>query len=380
MEPSLDHWTIIFLLAAAHGLFLSVVLFFHRKGNRRANRLLAGIMLMFGISLGYYVAFWTQYVQLLPRFTAVIVILPLLFGPLLLLYFRQILGKPFRKQDRWHFLPFTLFCLVNLPTYLSWNEASWFQTSPLAFFTASPLRMICLVLFNVHVTVYSIYLFVFLRRQTRRVSSADHQPDLPKIEWLRKSAIGFAGFTMSLVSYYVLVHTIDFNIMYDYAISLSMTLGIYAVGYVGYRYPEVLSGYPAQESTMKYARSNLTEEEATAYLQQILQYIEEEKPYLDCELRMETLAADLQMSKHHFSQVINEKLHLNFSDFMNSYRIREAQRLLEDPANQASKIMAIAYDAGFNTKASFYNAFKKQTGISPARYRTHYQNMQQNVE
>ncbi|MEO0332935.1 MAG: helix-turn-helix domain-containing protein, partial [Bacteroidota bacterium] len=119
----------------------------------------------------------------------------------------------------------------------------------------------------------------------------------------------------------------------------------------------------------KYAKSGLSSAEAAFHLKNITRYMEEKQPFLDCELRMEDLAHQLNLSKHTFSQIINERLQQNFSDFINHYRVKEAQRLLGESHNQDEKIISIAYDAGFRNKASFYNAFKKHTGISPTEYR-----------
>jgi AraC-like DNA-binding protein len=69
------------------------------------------------------------------------------------------------------------------------------------------------------------------------------------------------------------------------------------------------------------------------------------------------------------SQILNEKLNRNYSEFINSYRIEEAKKILEGPRAAQLKINAVAFDVGFNTQVAFYNAFKKYTGLTPAQYR-----------
>ena len=93
------------------------------------------------------------------------------------------------------------------------------------------------------------------------------------------------------------------------------------------------------------------------------------KPYLENEFRMNDLANQLDISPHHLSQVINEKLNMKFSDFVNAYRVEEAKKLLSDPALKHKYIIDIAYTAGFNNKTTFNKTFKDQTGMSPTAFR-----------
>ena len=65
--------------------------------------------------------------------------------------------------------------------------------------------------------------------------------------------------------------------------------------------------------------------------------------------------------------MINERLNMNFNTFINQYRIDEAQKLLiRDPERS---VISVAYDVGFNSKSSFYDAFSRYTGVTPQAYR-----------
>jgi AraC-like DNA-binding protein len=76
----------------------------------------------------------------------------------------------------------------------------------------------------------------------------------------------------------------------------------------------------------------------------------------------------LNTNFHRLSQVINESFHQNFYDFINTYRIEESKIRLINPESDKYKIISIAYDSGFSSKSSFYNAFRKNTGITPGEY------------
>jgi AraC-like DNA-binding protein len=91
--------------------------------------------------------------------------------------------------------------------------------------------------------------------------------------------------------------------------------------------------------------------------------------YRDETISLRTLSEKLSIKPHQLSQIINEKLHKNFPDFVNTYRVEKAKRLLRDPKQADQKILAIAFEVGFNTKVAFNNAFKKHTGMTPSEYR-----------
>ena len=124
-----------------------------------------------------------------------------------------------------------------------------------------------------------------------------------------------------------------------------------------------------QSKSKKYAKSSLSEEGSNELWERINQVIVTEKLYTNPEYRLNDLAEKVECSLHHVSQVINEKQGTSYSDYINSFRIKEAQRLLVSPEYDSFTILAIAYEVGFNSKTAFYNAFKKQTGQTPSQYK-----------
>lgn len=101
----------------------------------------------------------------------------------------------------------------------------------------------------------------------------------------------------------------------------------------------------------------------------IQSYLIDEKLYLDPLLSMETVASDLGMSKSYFSKLINSYSNYNFSDFINSLRVEQAKKFLSDGEFSQYTIVAIGLECGFNSKSTFYSAFKKFTSETPTTYR-----------
>jgi AraC-like DNA-binding protein len=99
----------------------------------------------------------------------------------------------------------------------------------------------------------------------------------------------------------------------------------------------------------------------------LIAYMEQNKPHLDDELTLQKLAAQVDMPEKELSILINQQIGKHFFDFINEYRIRDAKILLKDQPNLT--VLEILYQVGFNSKSSFYTAFKKETGITPSDYR-----------
>jgi AraC-like DNA-binding protein len=101
----------------------------------------------------------------------------------------------------------------------------------------------------------------------------------------------------------------------------------------------------------------------------LLRHMEEDKLYLDPGLTLKKLAHELRIHPNHLSRIINERFSLSYNDFVNRYRIAEAQKMLSDPQNKEMNILGIVYETGFYSKSVFNTAFKKFTGKTPSEYR-----------
>ena len=158
-----------------------------------------------------------------------------------------------------------------------------------------------------------------------------------------------------------------------------LTVSFYGIGYAGLRRPEIFSGaQPSgglnlqKDKSAKYEKSSLTEEMKEQHLEELFEFMEKEKPYLADDLRLGDIAARLSISTNHLSQVINQKLDKNFFDFVNTFRVQEAQNILRDPRSMEITLLAVAYDAGFRSKSSFNKIFKEKVNMTPSQYRSLY--------
>jgi AraC-like DNA-binding protein len=136
------------------------------------------------------------------------------------------------------------------------------------------------------------------------------------------------------------------------------------VGEVG----EVGEAEQAAIAERRYEKSGLDGTKLDEYAAALMAFMEKSRIYLDPDLSLDALASRLKMSRHHLTQLLNDRLMKNFYSFINEYRIGVAIAKLDDPAAEVN-ILSLAFDCGFNSRSSFNNYFKKITGYTPSAYR-----------
>lgn len=100
----------------------------------------------------------------------------------------------------------------------------------------------------------------------------------------------------------------------------------------------------------------------------LLKYIDEEKPYLDPDLSLRSLAEQIDIHPNQLSWLLNESIGKNFNEFINHYRVEAFKMLSKDPQNAHIILVGLAYESGFNSKTVFNTYFKKETGLTPKQF------------
>jgi AraC-like DNA-binding protein len=143
-----------------------------------------------------------------------------------------------------------------------------------------------------------------------------------------------------------------------------IALAYYAMGQSRLRFA---NGWPQIPGNGKYQRSALRDDSAQYYLNKLNRLMATERYYLEADLSLKSLADRVKLSPHHLSQILNDKVHKSFYDYINEQRVEHAkQALLKEPRKS---ITDIAFESGYNSRNSFYNSFKRRTGMMPSEYR-----------
>ncbi|GAB5399157.1 MAG: hypothetical protein Aureis2KO_07420 [Aureisphaera sp.] len=355
--PSLDTWTSGFLLAVALGLFLFILLI---SSQNKKNLPIAFLILAFSVILFQYVLYWTRYEETFPY----LVLLPpfcyYLTGPLLYLYLLRLYKKDISFNYGLHFLP---AAIMLIPNVVLWMKYLGLTESRIVFLKLAQQHWFIAA----HMLVYTFLFFRLVYKNADKDNISEFST--VRNRWARVLASLYFLFVLAYISYYVLVNFSFFNDQWDYMISIMMSLGIYTIGYFIFMQPQVFNGelYSQLFLPIKNKNESLESSLMSELFERLTQHMEQEKPFIDNELRLVHLADQLGFSTHLLSKVINKKAGKNFNQFVNEYRLLEAQQLLSE--GDESSIKSIYFEVGFNNKATFYNAFKKKFNCTPTQYR-----------
>lgn len=118
-------------------------------------------------------------------------------------------------------------------------------------------------------------------------------------------------------------------------------------------------------------KQELDKKQIEKYKSQLLNCMDNQKPFLNPKLSLKDLAIKANIPYYHLSTILNRHLETSFYDFVNAYRVEEFIKLQTDPKNQEFTILSLAYEAGFNSKSTFYSIFRKMKGVSPSSFIQH---------
>lgn len=118
----------------------------------------------------------------------------------------------------------------------------------------------------------------------------------------------------------------------------------------------------------KYCVSSLKEDKMEDIFRNIESVMSDEYLYRDPDLTKEKIADKLGTNRTYLSQAINERTGMSVPQYINSYRIKEAIRILSNPSDN-TPLKAIAIDLGFNSMSTFYKLFQSSVGMTPSLYR-----------
>ncbi|WP_350287220.1 helix-turn-helix domain-containing protein [uncultured Croceitalea sp.] len=255
-----------------------------------------------------------------------------------------------------HFLPFLIINLVFIAYYFSLKN-------PIDYITY--LTNIIKVNDRFSIVYFSIYLYLTYKIVRQHKSS--YRKEL--YELLNRLMYNFFGFYIIWLIY-VLAELIYFNytmeLVYYYPIMLILAVILY------YMSLQVILNYRFLfdiKAVRKRKNFTLEEVDGKNLLNQLTLFMTEEKPFLDGNISLISLASSLGVNPKALSFVINEHIDKNFNNYINDWRIKEVKKRLNDKQYDQFKMLTIAFDCGFNSKSTFNLAFKKATGLSPSEYR-----------
>ena len=319
-------------------------------------------------------------------------------GPVIFFYVQSLLNPSFRfgKKEWLHLLPGILYLLFSIimvvtdklvlkkyyflangqdPDFDTWYQLTGFASMLFYFFLS--LRY------------YNLY--------KKLIVQVVSYAELVSFRWVRNFLVAFLIMLFVKIVFFILEEITDLSYWDTWWYFLVFAILFYYIAISGYANsvetkvafkphlltyrPTLLLNYSPSltltESVTEEAeiiaiepasKENAADEVLTEWKPKLLRLMQEEKIYEDPELSLTQVAKQLQSNPSFISMVVNRGFGLNFNDFINQFRIEAVKEMLKKGEHKKQTLLGIAYECGFNSKATFNRAFKKVTGLTPKEW------------
>jgi putative ABC transport system permease protein len=348
------------------GLTFILLLWFTKRINLAANRFLATALMIVVLWIARILAIDIRLAAYVPLWGWLPLQFSLALGPLIFFYVLKITRPDYQflLRDLLHFSPLLLELGAqalevrdDIKTGASTYETLTFhQLNPilqlLAFISVSTYLYLC------HKLIESYY-------QRLKFNGGDRYRY--ELRWLHDLLTGFGllwllWIPLITIGYFYYHYQSGAQAYYPlYLLLTSMIIWMAAKAFLR---PEI--GVPADTASILKPSLPAELKQKGIWLKKV---VKEKRYYEDPELSLSSLAEKLDLHAHELSRIINTALKKSFNDFINEYRVRDVVSKMQDPAYDNITLLGMAFDAGFNSKATFIRAFKQLTGKNPAEYK-----------
>lgn len=285
--------------------------------------------------------------------------LPSIFavGPIIFYIGRKITDFATKSKTnlKLHFVPFIVAILMDIYFFSLNKEEQILEISKTIYSNELNLLRVFFGIGILHILSYFFYL-IFLFKKIILITEINYT----KLVWL---ILYVPIFGILFLSFGLIIH--NFHLFRIGASVLTITVMIVNLFYI--LYPKFFITLEAEIRKEKYDSTSLSEINVDEIKNNLIKLFEEEKIYLDEELRLNTVTAHLKISPNQLSRIINESYQMNFNEFVNSYRIKASEKLLLEDKKRS--VISIAFEVGFNSKATFNSQFLKLKNMTPSEFR-----------
>lgn len=282
------------------------------------------------------------------------------------------LGKTSFDKKWMHFIPAIIFILVvSLPYFLSIGNVSDL-IGPSA---SKILGGIMGLVLPIQLITYWILSFQLLKRHRSSILLFSSQKKERDLMWL----LNILVWMLFMIVLFLIMKIKEDEVLNSFSTYLYLIFTLFMVSSL-LRQKEVFFNdksenialeniiYPNLSFQTEKPASRLNEEELSKYKSILNTLLEQDEVFTDSEINLASLADKVGISMNDLSFVINNSYNMNFYALINNYRVEKVKDMLSKKQHNHLTILGIAFEAGFTSKSTFNNAFKKTTGYTPSEY------------
>lgn len=344
----------LLLFGVIQGFLVSIALL-RKKDRHPSHVFLTLFLVVVGLQLTFKVVTKMWLMDNVHLFYILSYYLPFLAAPAFYLFIRsRVNGTRFTQKDLLHIAPFVIFGTLTFLYSLGFR--GYFSKPTIPW-----VRAVC--------ELISLAAYFWYSRKLILSASGDSKRTLKEFLYYVTiaEAIVIITFGVMVMYYYKMP---DLRMLF-----IVLTFVIYWITWKLMTDPTALLSTKTVAHAMhiqpvaRYAHSGLKEEEASRIEQELRNLMSVQKAFTDSQLTIDKLAASVHTTRHHLSQVLNERIKRSYGDYISDLRLEEAKRRLADPKSGRYTIAAIALDSGFSAVSTFNESFKKRFGLTPSRFR-----------
>jgi AraC-like DNA-binding protein len=377
---NIDVFSVFIFLGVFQGLVLSLFFICKPSSNIAANSYQGFLLLTLTLCILEMVLNMTGLITRILFITNTTEPLNLAIGPFLYLYIKRSIDQGGSKKEWLHLLPAIIYLGYIFPDFLQPNEFQYnsyvnsihpdwplldvklnFPTDPLDIKKYLNLAMAGQISFYISLSI------IKLEKKSRQSGLSVFRTHDDVLRSLRNLVFHI----LAIILIFIIVKLSFQADLGDYFIGMYVSLFVMITTF---RVMNDSTYFERSASFMdisigKYRKSSLNESAKQQILAIIIKEFEKGNYFSENLASLADLSKKIGESKHHVSQVINEKLGKNFFELLASYRIEKAKSILTEDKSGRLTIEEVSEMVGYNSKTAFNNSFRKLTGKTPSEFR-----------
>lgn len=377
---SIDGLSVFIFLGVFLGLVLSLFFIFKPSSNTVANRYQGLLLLTLTLCILEMVLNMTGLITRVLFVTNTSEPLNLLIGPFLYLFIKRSIEPDSPRKEWLHLLPAIIYLAYIFPDFLQPKEfqynsfvnsfhPDWPLIDMKTTFATDPLG--CKKYLNLATSVQISYYITLSVLKLDKKSRLSGLSVLKTNDNLIRSLRNMVFHILVIIIIFIIVKLNFKADLGDYFIGMYISLFVMLTTFRVMNdsaYFERSASF-MDISMVKYSKSSLSESDKQNILATIIKEFEIRNYYSKNLASLADLSRKIGESKHHVSQVINEKIGKNFFELLAYYRVEKAKSILTQEKSLRLTIEEISEMVGYNSKTAFNNSFRKLTGKTPSEFR-----------
>ncbi len=324
-----------------------------KKRNYPFIYFLAGYTVINFLYALYYDGWYVKY----PELAMILILMGTIIGPITLHLTEYMTKQPPSRSIRlnYHLTPFYGFTFAMLGGYLIFPEILIRWAEEVIFFERfNFLHVIAIVSFSWFAFYGGLVTrLILIERSAQNLSNMNAYIYFLMFGWVSATIV-----VSGLLSRNNHVSEVGFTLH---------TLKFIGILFYSSRYPAFFHNMIGELNEDKHSSVSLLQIDIAKLQSRLDNLMSEEKLYLDAEIKAADIATRLGITSQQLTKILFVHYKQNFKDFINSFRIQDAKKMLT--SDDEISILRIAFDSGFNSKSTFNEVFKKKVGMTPTEFR-----------